>query len=191
MEHLYDESIINALTKQDPVLAIIFPSCFNHVDKSPFALMLDALLEQIFTVSTADEFRDRVYDKLGVNFGPIDLLLYLQHDFWYGSKIIKTMCVVCKDTLNLDNYTNTEMTTLAINNLVEVPGIAPWTIRLMRIYTLSDLDIFPTNDRNLRHQIQKIYKLTYVPGAKECSEISEKWAPYRSVVTWHLWMYRQ
>jgi len=188
MFHLKDETIIKTLIKQDPKLRVLFPIYFNHMKKSRFVLMLDALLEQIFTISRGESFRDEIYGALGVDFGPVDLLAYLNRKI--VPRVITDMCNVCKDTLNLYNYTYDQMTMFMIDNLKNVKGIAPWTIKSMKIYTLCDLNIFSANDAYVKRSIKKIYKLKYLPGTKECEKIARKWAPYRSIVMWYLWAYR-
>jgi 3-methyladenine DNA glycosylase/8-oxoguanine DNA glycosylase len=50
------------------------------------------------------------------------------------------------------------------------------------INMFEKLDLFPMNDKFLQVRMKRLY------GANcNISDISARWEPYRSVVTWYLW----
>jgi len=74
-----------------------------------------------------------------------------------------------------------------IDALVRVKGIGRWTAEMFLIFTLNRPDALPLDDLGLRDGIRDVYQLKERPTAKQCTEISEKWRPWRTVATWYLW----
>jgi len=187
MRHLTNPEIISTLVRADPVLDKIMPNTFHHMEKSKFALILDAVLEQLYRCNFVLEFREQLYDKLGVEFGPADMLVYLRPMRSRKISIVKKVCHVCKDTLNLNNSTYDQHTMNMINNLAKLQEIGKSTVKNMKLYTLVDLDILPSEPEYLQ-AVKKVYKLDDL-NYKQMRNMSKKWAPYRSIVAWHLWRF--
>lgn len=74
-----------------------------------------------------------------------------------------------------------------IAELTAIKGIGTWTAQMFCIFTLARPDIFAPDDRGLQLGLMKLYDLTELPPKRELEKISEKWAPYRSVASLHLW----
>jgi len=187
MRHLTNPETISTLIKNDPVLNKIMPNTFPHMEKSKFALIIDAVLEQVYKYNYTLEFREKLYDKLGVGFGPVDMLVYLNPMESRKISIVKKVCHVCKDTLNLNNSTYDQHTMNMINNLAKIQEIDEHTVINMKLYTLVDLDILPSKPEYL-HAIKKVYKLDDLDYEK-MQIMAKKWSPYRSIVAWHLWRF--
>lgn len=69
--------------------------------------------------------------------------------------------------------------------LLELPGIGPWTWEMFAIFSRLDPDIFPIGDLGLVRSIQKLY-----PKAQKKNQIlalAEGWRPYRTAAVWYLW----
>jgi len=78
--------------------------------------------------------------------------------------------------------------------LVAIKGIGSWTAEMFLIFHLMRPDVFPVKDLG----VLKAINLHLLDGdarlksdkwlkPKEYQEISERWAPYRTVATWYLW----
>jgi DNA-3-methyladenine glycosylase II len=74
-----------------------------------------------------------------------------------------------------------------IEALVEVNGIGRWTAEMFLIFTLNRPDVLPVDDLGLREGVRVVYSLAERPGARELTEIGERWRPYRTVATWYVW----
>jgi DNA-3-methyladenine glycosylase II len=74
-----------------------------------------------------------------------------------------------------------------IESLVAVKGIGRWTAEMFLIFTLNRPDVLPVDDLGLREGVREVYGLSERPGAKELTELGEKWRPYRTVATWYVW----
>ncbi len=74
-----------------------------------------------------------------------------------------------------------------ITELTKVKGIGVWTAQMFLMFTLIRPDVFAPDDRGLQLAVQKLYDLPDVPKRAELELIAAKWAPYRTVASWHLW----
>lgn len=74
-----------------------------------------------------------------------------------------------------------------IAELTDVRGIGRWTAEMFLIFNLMRPDVYPLDDIGL----QKAVFLHYFAGEKQprktLDEFGERWRPWRSVATWHLW----
>jgi len=74
-----------------------------------------------------------------------------------------------------------------ITHLTQVKGIGRWTAEMFLIFSLGRQDVFPTGDLGLRKGVQMVFSLSEIPKPKEVEKLSERWRPYRTIVTWYLW----
>ena len=73
-----------------------------------------------------------------------------------------------------------------INELIKIKGIGRWTAEMFLIFSLGRIDVFSIQDLGLRKATIKLYKLKS-DDENKILKISQKWKPYRSVVSWYLW----
>lgn len=73
-----------------------------------------------------------------------------------------------------------------INELIKIKGIGRWTAEMFLIFSLGRIDVFSIQDLGLRKATIKLYKLKN-DDENKILKISNKWKPYRSVVSWYLW----
>ncbi|MDI2089906.1 DNA-3-methyladenine glycosylase family protein [Commensalibacter oyaizuii] len=74
-----------------------------------------------------------------------------------------------------------------IDLLTQLPGIGPWTVEMVLIFTLGRLDVMPINDFGIREGWKICKGLTTQPTPKQLKELTRCWSPYRSVGAWYLW----
>lgn len=74
-----------------------------------------------------------------------------------------------------------------IAELTRVKGIGVWTAQMFLLFTLHRPDVFAPDDRGLQLAIQKLYTLDTVLPRSKLIAIAERWAPYRSTASLHLW----
>lgn len=68
----------------------------------------------------------------------------------------------------------------AIKQIVELPGIGPWTAHYIAMRALRWPDAFPKEDIAIRNNLGKV-------SAKEAEEMSQAWRPWRSYAVMHIW----
>ena len=68
----------------------------------------------------------------------------------------------------------------AIQKLVALPGIGPWTARYIAMRALRWPDAFPKEDIAVRNRLGGV-------SAKQAETLSEPWRPWRSYAVLHIW----
>jgi AraC family transcriptional regulator, regulatory protein of adaptative response / DNA-3-methyladenine glycosylase II len=72
----------------------------------------------------------------------------------------------------------------ARRELLELPGVGPWTTEVIAMRALGDPDAFPVADGGVRAAAQQLGLPT---DARALSNHSTRWRPWRSYATQHLW----
>lgn len=72
----------------------------------------------------------------------------------------------------------------AVDRLVKIKGIGPWTAEVYTLFALRAPDIYPRGDIAL---INTIKELWHVADADEALNKTLEWAPYRSTASFLLW----
>lgn len=73
------------------------------------------------------------------------------------------------------------------HQLIEVPGIGPWTADVFLMSGLGRLDIWPVGDRALQVAAAEALALDHVPSPAELDEIGLRWRPHRTAAAQILW----
>ena len=98
---------------------------------------------------------------------------------------------VKQGTFKLDSLANMDDTT-AIQEITKLHGFGEWSAEIYLMFSLGRKDIFPANDLALQIALQKIKNLQEKPTPKIARQLTENWAPWRSVGSLFLWhAYRQ
>jgi DNA-3-methyladenine glycosylase II len=74
-----------------------------------------------------------------------------------------------------------------IAELIRVKGIGVWTAHMFLMFTLGRPDVFAPDDVGLQRAIMRLYGLAAVPPKIELDRLADRWRPYRTVASWHLW----
>ena len=75
-----------------------------------------------------------------------------------------------------------------ISELTKIRGIGPWTAEMFLMFGLKRKDVFSIGDLALLRAVSEIYKVD-CKDHKKIIRITNKWKPYRSIVSWYLWEY--
>lgn len=74
-----------------------------------------------------------------------------------------------------------------IQALTAVRGIGRWTAEMFLIFNLMRPDVYPLDDIGLQRAVAEHYLAGVRPSRLQLRDIGERWRPWRSVATWHLW----
>ncbi len=77
----------------------------------------------------------------------------------------------------------------AINTMISVKGIGPWTAEVYLLTAIGHPDIFPAGDLALQIAATDAYLFDERMSEKELRILAESWAPWRSVAARILWAY--
>jgi DNA-3-methyladenine glycosylase II len=177
------------LISVDPILSTLFTEVdktgfkIHTVMKMPYPALIGAIIGQKITYKQAKKLRSKLYSEYGTTFTPQDL--YKKDLSYLG---ISPSSIIA----NVTNYiieNNIQLRTEDdINQLKCVTGIGNWTIEttlltsLLIINTDASWNIFPFGDKFIQTRIKRLYGINC-----NIEELSSKWAPFKSVVTWYLW----
>ncbi len=188
---LADKTIHNYLISVDPSLQIVFTQVgidsFDGLPKPPYVALIGAVIGQIIRYTQAKSVRSNLYRLCGSNFDT-HTIASLSRDQWreIGLTSDKLNIIYKLNNYIVDN--NIELNTVEdIQKLKRVEGIGDWTIETTILTSFLDWDTFPSGDLFVRKKIKKLYNLPKIPTIKQVKDISERWLPYRSIVTWYLW----
>lgn len=73
--------------------------------------------------------------------------------------------------------------------LIQLKGIGNWTIDIYLMFTLQRTDIFPIGDLAAVNALKRLKKLSPDSTREEILDVTEQWAPFRSVASMILWHY--
>ena len=71
--------------------------------------------------------------------------------------------------------------------LTPVRGIGRWTVEMMLMFRLGRADVLPIDDLGIRKGAQRVDRLDDMPAPKALAERGERWGPYRTYASFHLW----
>ena len=74
-----------------------------------------------------------------------------------------------------------------VAELTAVRGVGVWTAEMFLIFNQLRPDIFPVDDIGMQKAVARLYCDGERPGRLALLEHGERWRPWRSVATWHLW----
>jgi DNA-3-methyladenine glycosylase II len=72
-----------------------------------------------------------------------------------------------------------------IKRLTAARGVGRWTVEMYLMFTLGRPDVLPVDDLGVRKGAEKLFKREFTP--KTLGAFGERWAPWRSAASWHLW----
>lgn len=183
-----------ALSALDPVMATLIQSNgpITHApDTNYFASLAESIVSQQISVKAAATIFGRFKEAtdlaparvaalsetdaraIGLSGQKHKYLLDLAEHFVRDSMVFNHL-----DTLSDDEV---------IGELTRVKGIGVWTAQMFLMFTLVRMDVFAPDDRGLQLAIKQLYGLPDVPPRSELEAMAEKWSPYRTVASWHLW----
>lgn len=78
--------------------------------------------------------------------------------------------------------------TLVESELLAVRGLGPWSVNYLMMRGLGFADCVPVGDTGLSTALMRTFRLDRRPDAAATREIMRRFAPYRSLATFHLWL---
>ena len=88
-----------------------------------------------------------------------------------------------KKIKDLSNLSNKELN----QTLLSVFGIGPWSVNMFEIFSIGKLDVFSSKDAGLRLAMNSTSMVKPESDWKKYDEYAEKWSPYKTIASLHLW----
>ena len=74
-----------------------------------------------------------------------------------------------------------------LKQLTMIKGVGRWTAEMFLIFTLRRSNVFQVTDLGVQKGFQIVYSLDEIPTINYMNDTSEKWEPYKTIVTLYLW----
>lgn len=169
------------------------PLDWSKLIKPGYPALICAIIGQKISYNRAKKLRSNLYTKLKLGIGDISFTLddfrILSYDdlkdIGLDDRCISTILAV--NTYLSDHLENKLQTVDDIEQLINIKGVGKWTVKTTILTAFLDQDTFPEDDYFIQKRLQRLFNLDKKPTAKQAREISQRWKPYRTLVTWYLW----
>jgi len=175
------------------IIAAVGP-CTLRVDKSPFRMLIRAVIGQQLSVAAAHTIWTRFIELNGTKrVSPSSLLKIADPELRQvgisGAKIRSIRGIQ-------QRFANRELSVPQLRVLSDddvkkalctLRGIGPWTADMFLMFGLGRIDVFPFGDLGLANAIGKFYGCGERPDTEAMLEIGNRWSPYRTIGTWYCW----
>ena len=88
-----------------------------------------------------------------------------------------------KNIEDLSNLNNKELN----QTLLSVFGIGPWSVNMFEIFCIGKTNVFSSKDAGLRLAMNNYGIIKKNSDWKKYDEYAEKWSPYKTIASLHLW----
>lgn len=187
---------IEYLVERDPKLSIIFQSPEKiefHLSEDHFHYLLSAITFQQLSGRVAQTIFNRVealFDQditpqkvLNASFDELRVCGLSSQKISYYKSLAELVAQGIVQFTNVKDMSDESV----IEMVTKIKGIGPWTADMFLMFALGRDDIFSVLDLGLRKAVCTVYGKDFTKD--EILQISQKWIPYRSVVSHYLWHY--
>ena len=192
----YHNDFLLHLSSTDPVLhkvviengVIILPT--KH---TPFSHLIRIIAGQQLSLKAAETIYSRVESHLGKGYSPQEVLSCTEHELrelGLSNSKVKYMQAVaeaagpdCINFIDMHKMSNDEV----IKQLTEIKGIGVWSAQMFLMFQLQRKDVFAPCDLGLKKAMSLHYGYPMEGSEKLWSERAEKWSPFRTLASLHLW----
>lgn len=156
-----------------------------------FAALCSSIVSQQVSVAAARTIFGRLKEK--TNLDPKAVVSLIDADIKtiglsrQKSRYIRDLAQHFVAEPDIYNHLDKQNDNQVIAELTQVVGIGTWTAQMFLIFTLGRPDVFAPDDVGLQRAMMHLYGWEKLPPKKELIEIAERWRPYRSVASLHLW----
>lgn len=178
-----------------PVIAHVGP-CTLEQRTDVFASVVRAVIAQLISTAAASTISGRVAAMVKNKITPATMLAMTDEQWKLcgvsGGKrrAIRAAAELFAGTRGL-NRKLLEGTDEHIRELLlPLPGIGPWTLDMLMMFSLGRPDVLPVGDLGIRAGVKELFKLRELPDPAKLTKLTKVWQPYRTVACWYVWRRR-
>ena len=139
----------------------------------------DSIFKQIKESFNTDYLNEKHFDNLSI--GEIKTL-------GLSTNKAKTIKELSNLFLNKNLNDLTRLNSKNLNyKLLSIFGIGPWSVNMYEIFCMGNLDIFTSKDAGLRLAMNNTGMIKPESDWIQYDIHAEKWSPYRTIASLHLW----
>jgi len=191
-----DQTIKTHLRKSDPVMArIIATTELPELPKSEgiYHDLVSCVVDQQIPARSRGVYMKKLVGLLKGEAPDGNNIYAIQEDDWAAAKMARPKYHTLfrlTDAWHKQGMAGQDWSALADNDvrahLTAIKGIGPQTADLILLYSLGRSDVFLANDYHIKKKMEALYLEDGEKLKTVISEVSAKWAPYRSVATRYL-----
>lgn len=203
--HNKSESLLNEAykhLKNDPVIYSVIRTTgklSSFRNKNVYSSLISSVISQQLSTRVADVILKRFYSLFDNKIPDPGHLINTDLEVLRSAGLsmqkasyIKNIAMFAQDDQLKITLINKMSDQELIDHLTRIKGVGRWTAEMILIFSMNRPDVFPADDLVIRQTTAKLYKLK--GDSRKLTEklykISDKWSPYKSIASRHLWMYR-
>ena len=165
---------------------------FNPTKKNQFDTLVGIVISQFISTKAADS----IFKNMKKNFNS----KYLNEKHFQNLSIkqikklglsnnkARTIKEISELYINKNFVDLTQLSDIDLkNNLLNVFGIGPWSLNMFEIFCIGKLDVFSSKDAGLRLAMEKSSMVEPNSDWIDYDKFAEKWSPFRTIASLHLW----
>ena len=184
------------LRKKDKKLKKIIDSnghiVFKPIKKNEFDTLVGIVVSQFISTKAAISIFNKIRDSFNseyLNENHFEKLNIIEiKKLGLSTNKAKTIKELSNLFLNNKNDDLSKLNDKDLNErLLSVFGIGPWSLNMYEIFSIGKLNVFTSKDAGLRLAMNKSGMIKPDSKWQEYDEYANKWSPYKSIASLHLW----
>ena len=184
------------LRKKDKKLKKIIDSnghiVFKPIKKNEFDTLVGIVVSQFISTKAAISIFNKIRDSFNseyLNENHFEKLNINQiKKLGLSTNKAKTIKELSNLFLNNKNDDLSKLNAIDLNErLLSVFGIGPWSLNMYEIFSIGKLNVFTSKDAGLRLAMNKSGMIKPDSKWQEYDKYANKWSPYKSIASLHLW----
>ena len=178
-----------------PVIDRVGP-CTLTPTTDVFAATVRAVVAQLISTAAAQTISGRVLAAVGGKLTPARLLAVpeakLRACGLSGAKFrsLRAVAELFAGTRGMNRKLLAATDEEVRDTLLPLPGIGPWTLDMLLMFSLGRPDVLPVGDYGIRAGAQELFRLKSLPDPAKLTKVTAVWRPFRTVACWYLWRSR-
>ena len=165
---------------------------FKPIKKNEFDTLVGIVVSQFISTKAAISIFNKIRDSFNseyLNENHFEKLNINQiKKLGLSTNKAKTIKELSNLFLNNKNDDLSKLNAIDLNErLLSVFGIGPWSLNMYEIFSIGKLNVFTSKDAGLRLAMNKSGMIKPDSKWQEYDEYANKWSPYKSIASLHLW----
>jgi len=165
---------------------------FKPNKKNQFDTLVGIVISQFISTKAANSIFKNIRENFNSEYLNEKHFKKLNIDEIKGLGLSKNKAKTIKEISNLFLSKNIEdLASLSSKEphqtLLSVFGIGPWSVNMFEIFSIGKLDVFSSKDAGLRLAMNNTSMVKPESDWKKYDEYAEKWSPYKTIASLHLW----
>ena len=194
------QEIKKELAQKDIILKKVINSVKKEIKPSPgidvYYSLLHSIVSQQLSVKVAKLIWRRFTDLFTDQYPDARQILITDDDelravglSWQKIKYINNVAQFSLDNELSFEYLNEKTDDEIIKHLTQIVGIGKWTVQMILMFPMDRPNVFPVDDLGIQTKMKAWYKIDLEKKdlKNKLIEISERWAPYKTLASKYIW----